>query len=1016
MQKSIFHKTPLAEGVALALGATMAMPAVAQEGTVEEIVVTGIRGSLMQSMDIKRQADGVVDAISAEDIGDFPDTNLAESLQRITGVSIERERGEGNRVTVRGFGPQFNLVLLNGRQMPTSGGIFGAPQGNDRSFDFSNLASEGISAVEVYKSGRADVPSGGIGSVINVKSTRPLENPGLKVSVGAAGSYDQSTTFREDTSWTGEVSGIISNTFADDKFGVSLTLVHQEREHGAATAQVNGWRSFDGANHISWGAAEGVCDNAEAPADTSAFAGQEQWGAISIPCFGWEGPSPHTNRPEPGEVYSVPQAIIYNLSDYERTRTNGQLTMQFRPIEAVTATLDYTFTEKEEKRTYNDLSAWFNFGAQTTVWPEQGDNLTPDVYQENLGGSDFSMGSGQDAYKNENESIGFNLLWDVSDALTLHLDYHDSSAETSPASEWGTNALLSLAAYTRDQTVGYFGQELPILELGLNAPLNPDQMTITGSVFDIRRSKMDLAQFTAGGNFYFEDSFVESIDFGVQLTDVENRNLESTVQRDSWSAQSPLGAISDLLTPASTAGAFDEIPGSGDSRLQQDFFLWSMPEMIARAEQLMASGDMPIFNPGNLDFGPCGTALCPSTNYTLDRAAQEETASVYLQVNMATELASRPVSMRLGLRYEQTDVDNTVFYPNYTGLRWVSGNELSYTNNGEQIFENQKNDYNYLLPNFDFRIDITDDIVGRFSASQTITRPTFQQSQGGLTIDAPYRAGGGTGFRGNPGLKPLESDNFDLSFEWYYSEGSYVSVGYFYKDVTNFVNNEITTENLFGLPDPVFGPLGVACDAFSFNFPPVYGCILDTFPDEEGVNAADGIIEGVPGRDPLAVFQVSNPINTDETTVDGWELNLQHNFGDTGFGFILNATFVDTDDNYDPNNLNDQFAIFGLSDSANFIPYWENEDWSVRVAYNWRDTFLNGTGQGAVGGNGPNFVDEYAQWDMSVSYWATDNLQFYADALNITNETTYVYGRDKNSTLFATQYGPRYTLGVRYKF
>ena len=144
MHKLPNRNAPLAQGVALALGVSFAAPGVAeQERVVEEVVTTGIRSSLRQSMEYKRDAKGVVDAISAEDIGDFPDTNLAESLQRITGVSIDRERGEGARVTVRGFGPTFNLVLLNGRQMPTTSGL-------DRSFDFGNLASEGVSAVEVF--------------------------------------------------------------------------------------------------------------------------------------------------------------------------------------------------------------------------------------------------------------------------------------------------------------------------------------------------------------------------------------------------------------------------------------------------------------------------------------------------------------------------------------------------------------------------------------------------------------------------------------------------------------------------------------------------------------------------------------------------------------------------------------------------------------------------------------------------------------------------------------------------
>src|SRR5690606_28988187 len=114
-----FRRTPLAGAIAMALGAAAISPAHAQvpdePSEIEEIVVRGIRGSLTTSMNRKRNAQGVVDAITSEDIGKFPDTNLAESLQRISGVSIDREIGEGSRVTVRGVGPDFNLVTLNGR-------------------------------------------------------------------------------------------------------------------------------------------------------------------------------------------------------------------------------------------------------------------------------------------------------------------------------------------------------------------------------------------------------------------------------------------------------------------------------------------------------------------------------------------------------------------------------------------------------------------------------------------------------------------------------------------------------------------------------------------------------------------------------------------------------------------------------------------------------------------------------------------------------------------------------------
>src|SRR4051812_6163846 len=190
----------LALSVAILAGGQAQAQSNNDSSTVDEVVVTGIRASLERAMDIKRNNSGVVDAISAEDIGKFPDTNLAESLQRIPGVSIDRVNGEGAQVTVRGFGAAFNLVTLNGRQMPASDlGTVGGDENVDfnratsRSFDFGNLASEGVSRLEVYKTGRAAVPTGGIGATINIVTRHPLDGPtGLTGSLGAKASYDTS--------------------------------------------------------------------------------------------------------------------------------------------------------------------------------------------------------------------------------------------------------------------------------------------------------------------------------------------------------------------------------------------------------------------------------------------------------------------------------------------------------------------------------------------------------------------------------------------------------------------------------------------------------------------------------------------------------------------------------------------------------------------------------------------------------------------------------------------------------
>ena len=682
----------------------------------------------------------------------------------------------------------------------------------------------------------------------------------------------------------------------------------------------------------------------------------------------------------------------------------------------MTATLDYTYAEFELDRTFNNLSAWFNFGGQETAWTD-GPQAAATEYTENSLNSDFAMGAGSDSFRNELDSLGVNLEWDVTDRLSLTLDYHNSTASNEPNSPYGSAAQLAISAFSRDRTSGYFGQELPVLELGLNNPLSADDMIVTGSVFAWDQSEMDIDQASLGGNFAFDASFIESVDFGVQFTEVDNRAAGSVTQRDAWGGVTQLGAIADLMTPASMSGAFDEIPGSGDARRQQDYYTFDMVALIDRTEDLIASGDAALVAPGSGDFGPCGTGLCATENFTADRRTTEESAAAYAQVNMSTEWGSMPVDMRLGVRYEQTDVASQALSPNYTELNWNAGNELQLVSEGS-TFSELDGDYDYWLPNFDLRMELTDSFVARGSVSQTMTRPSYTDIQGGVTLNSPVRIDGGTGNRGNPALLPFVSDNLDLSLEWYYAEGSYAAIGYYYKDVDNFIGTSSVLEVVDYIPHAALGPLGDEARAAtgSSEGGVLYNWILQNRPDAEGVDEVNGVIAGVLGRDPGTPFNLTIPVNIEKAKMDGWEVVLQHNFGDSGFGFIANATFADADIEYDNLSLEQQFVLPGLSDTANLIAYYDKHGIGVRLAYNYRDEFLGGTGQTNVGAGPPSYTGEYEQWDLSASYWFGDNLQLFADVLNLTNETVHVHGRHEYQTLFAVQQGTRYNVGFRYKF
>lgn len=994
MENKYFNKTPLALGVALAISSSMVTAQTTEEsasaasGVVEEVVVKGIRQSLEASADVKRFDGGVVDAITAEDIGAFPDTNLAEALQRVTGVSIDRARGEGQYVTVRGFGPAFNLVTLNGRQMPTTGGA----DGNSRSFDFGNLAVEGVSRVEVYKSGKADVPTGGIGSSINIVTTKPLEAPGFKATAAISGMNDTSSKSGSDI--TPEVSFLVSNTFLDDTVGVAVTAVRQERNNGAATASVGGWRSFTGDTDNWW--------TGERPSE---------WGGIPY------DQTTQQNRPMTAdERYSVPQNTGYEFAEWDRVRTNSQLTLQYAPSESVTATLDYTYSEVELERTFSNYSAWYNFGGQETIWDGEV-NASPLKYAESAPGSDYAMGAGEDATAQENKSLGFNLAWDVNEQLSLVLDHHSSTAESRPDSEFGSSALLSIAAFTRDKTTTYFDRgQLPVLSLDLSNPLSPDDMIVTGSVFANNYQRMEIDQTKVAGTFEFDaETFVKSVDFGVEMTEVNNRTASAVVQRDAWGGVTQAGAIADLMTETSAAGRFSDVSGGNDPELLTTYYTYDMSDLIDRTEQLIASGEADLFM--TADMGVCGTGLCPSNDYSVDRRTTEDQTAVYAQLNMAFDWGIRPVDVRLGVRYEETDVSSEALAPLYSGVNWVGGNEFSAVR-GQTSFTKLDGSYDNLLPNLDIRVGLNEDMVARASFSKTMSRPNYLAIQGGQTIDQLLRIDGGTGSRGNPDLKPLESENIDLSFEWYYDDASYFSAGYFHKNVTNFIGVAEVNEPLFNLAHPGQGAYADEARAVlgqAATSGDIYGWILDNKAGSPGVDTVNGIISGQPGDD-LANFRVTTSVNQGKDTVDGFEINLQHTFGDTGYGFIVNSTFVDSDTSYDNMLLAQQFVVSGISDSANLIGFYENDWMSIRVAYNWRDSFLAGTGQANVGAIPPTYVDAYDQIDIGAQFTLTENLNLFVDAINVTDETSYVYGRTKAQPLFVTQAGARYNVGLRYTF
>ena len=1008
------HAVPRKHLLATALLLAIASPVMAQDATatqdpkaetatrdddakeLDTIVVVGIRGALESAMNLKRDSQGVVDGIAAEDIGKFPDTNLAESLQRITGVSIDRTpSGEGSKVTVRGVGPDFNLVLLNGRQMP--GALLnGFSVSNSRSFDFANLASEAVSGVEVYKTGRAENPTGGIGATINIRTARPLEN-GPLANIGLKAVHDTSNGnlpgIMQGKDYTGELSGIFSRTFADGRFGVALTGSYQDRDSGFSQVGVTaGWRTHFG-NEGGWGAIPQGAPNVE-------------------------------NQPGPTDLYSVPQNLNYSVNGVQRQRTNGQLTLQWAPTDRITTTLDYTYSENKIQQQRNEMSVWFNFGPSESAWTD-GPAAGPIFYGESIGCTgtqnpngtyegcgDLAMAGGKTATRATNKSLGFNVEWTVTDALDLALDYHRSSAEIKPDSDWGSSGILGTAVWIRGDTTVWFDGDLPILGYDL-APgvsgVDPSQARVTGRQFVNGYSLAEVDQGRISGSFKFGD--YSELKFGAGATEVSNRTAWGINEAADWGG---IGNASDWADSFwqidDMSRYFSAFPGHDDPRFNSSFLVFDYEGLREALGQFTGRPDL---------------ARRPDGYDRDDLRTTEKSKSAYLQYNTGWE-GRIPVTLSLGVRYEKTEVVSSAQVVTPASVQWVATNEF-FTTAGAQAFTTLTGEYKNWLPSLDAKFDLTDNMVLRTSYGHSIGRPGWNDLKGGQSVQTLVRVNGGSGSSGNPGLKPLLSKNFDLSWEWYYGDASYFSATYYRKSISNYIDPGAASyeDTSFSLPTPVGGAYwraAIANGCGNENLECIRDYIFANFDGQPGVDSTAGtagIITGVAG-DPLTVFRYTAPGNSGSRELDGYEFNLQHMFGDSGFGVATNYTIVSSPSlSYNNAAKGPQSVLVGLSDSANLVGFYDKGAWQVRLAYNWRDKFLTSQYDGDAADpakNNPVYVEAYGQWDVSVGYKFSDRLTLQFEGINLTDETSRLSERNQNILFYGTQTGPRYMLGLRYNF
>jgi TonB-dependent receptor len=639
---------------------------------------------------------------------------------------------------------------------------------------------------------------------------------------------------------------------------------------------------------------------------------------------------------------------------------------------------------------------------------------------------------------------------------------------------------MNVAAAGAGWQGAYWGNGVPTATIGVldnvaNAHGNgngildiPDISTQTFRTIDSTQ-ETDTDQFGLSATFDRNENISVKFGVGAMTTEMAMFSRQTQDFLGGWGVgQNPMGQsdIPDpsLLTQVNVLNSFNDLnfvgyPDTG-SIPTSGYYMTTLGRESFRVDPWAFAHAME----GNPLY-PTWDADNLTQNSYFNNTVNEDIYSAYVQAKFDGEIGGLHTQTVVGLRYERTEVESNALQNVVDHFVWTSDNDFNAVFGTDLIALKDDASYSNFLPNIDFQVDLNDSMKLRASVSQTIARPQYNNLFMTTNVGGPSTptALGGVprASRGNASLDPLESTNLDVSFEWYYGDSSYASAGFFRKAVNNFVGTGVSSTPLFDLQDPTSGAPGTLTAAAStaliargfqvneqnlftmasiLSDPATYPNGQNDFldPSQPGgaqqaldIIAAYDIVPGPctpslgttpkvtcgTGADPMFQFDLSQPVNNETAIIDGFEVAWQHFFGESGFGFLVNATLVNGDVEYDVRARPDieQFALQGLSDSANAVLMYEKYGLSARVAYNWRDAFLTQTvWQGQQGL--PAFVDEFKQVDLNVTYNFSDQFAVGLDGINITGEGQLIYSRTKNMQWWNAEGDPRWMLTARYNF
>ncbi|MBV7537226.1 TonB-dependent receptor [Duganella sp. sic0402] len=975
------------------------------------VKVSGYRNSLLSSAKDKKESVGFQDSINAEDIGKFPDKNIAESLSRIPGVGVSRDiTGEGATIQIRGLGSSFTKILLNGAPVAvaSSGPIDGA--NTNREVDLDLLPTDLFTKLTVSKSPTADMIEGGAAGVVNLRSARPFDKEGKYVSASYTATKQQ---IADKVGGRGSI--IASQTFGNWGILGGIALSRQQ-------IHTTGWETVGYTNaNLSATQNTGPGRNSTGggnwtiPATVPVGAGN---GLVTGQVIDQAWLLAHN----PGlTIDQINKGIVPRLGrtmDYFGTKDKGSaiFSAEYRPSETLHFYLDTMYSKRDDNMTRMDYDWSVRNGGMIPL------NMTVDKTDCANGctvtGGTFANTQNffEHGYRRDKvDMTGINpgMEWKITP--TLKLDAQVNYTKSKFSHEAPTVYLITAPNSGNTVTYSNNGGGIPsiVSSTDLNNPAsyvwNTGRVNIQNEFRDTK-TKGFHSDLTWG-----DDKF--NLKGGVAYDDI-TRTIRASDNSAAWQAavcgnnpsvflQGPNGApaCNGASTPGAsaaalypgygtgyTAGATTPLTYGGSLIPQSALASYIVPGPYGK---VMVDWDRFAKDSNYQQYYNNAPASGASSTGASSGFIGEKTTGLYFEANGKTELAGFPTRYNAGVRYVRTKQSvgslNSIADPRNATLTL---NGSKYPNIDQWVY--QETTYNNTLPSGTIAISLRENLVARAALSRSMTRADPNALRPGVNFSS---VSADVGSVGNPALKPYLSDNIDLGIDWYTGREGYVSLTVFQKNVEGFTINENVTAPFSSLA------------AYGIN----YGTLTPN--QQTAINSRGG--------PDAATVVLTRARNADgDLRIRGLELGwvqpLDKLLPIRGFGISETATFINQRASGEGSA---GFVALGVPKRTNnFSVYYENHGYMARLAH----TFSKGSQNASANQNGITqaalFGNDYKQLDFSSSIdlaevfdkdnWPTLNF----DVVNLNNNSRSGYFQFANAPF--TQYSPgrTYSLGLRAKF